>query len=103
MHPSITLFAGILATTLAACSGGNVTSARDYHAPAAPQVKNATYDPYMPYGSANATWAAPIYDRAGTITRPYDRSVEQGRPAYERAPWATGAEGRNAAAPPGTF
>ena len=93
----------IVVTTLAACSSGNVKSARDYNAPAAPTVQHPLYDPYMPYGTANATWAAPIYNRAGTIVRPADPNLDRDRQPYEQAPWATGAEGRNTFAPPGTF
>ena len=92
-----------LALGLAACSSGNVKSARDYNAPAAPPVKDALYDPAMLYGAANATWAAPIYNRNGTIVRPSDPGVDFGRPDYEHAPWATGAGGKNRFAPPGTF
>ena len=103
MQRSTPILIGIFAASLAACSSGNVKSARDYNAPAAPPVQHPQYDPYMPYGAANATWAAPIYNRAGTIVRPNDPRVDQGRPPYEQAPWATGAEGRNALAPPGTF
>ena len=93
----------MLTASLSACSSGNVKSARDYNAPAAPPIQHPLYDPTMPYGTANATWAAPIYNRAGTIVRPSDPGVDQGRPAYEQAPWATGAEGRNTLAPAGTF
>lgn len=103
MQRSALIRIGLLATALAACSNGNVKSASDYHAPAAPPVKNPLYDPYTPYGAANATWAAPIYNRAGTIVHPFDPGADQGRPPYEQAPWATGAAGRNTFAPPGTF
>ena len=103
MQRSALILIGVLATALAACSSGNVKSASDYHAPAPPPVKNPLYDPYTPYGAANATWAAPIYNRAGTIVHPSDPGADQGRPPYEQAPWATGAAGRNTFAPPGTF
>ena len=97
------LLVALVAGTLTACSGGNIKSARDYSAPRAPTVQHPLYDPSMPYGTANATWAAPIYNRAGTIVRPSDPSADRGRPSYEQAPWATGAAGRNDVAPPGTF
>ena len=103
MHRSALILVGFLSVSLAACSSGNVKSARDYDAPTAPTVQHPLYDPYMPYGTANATWAAPIYNRAGTIVRPSDLRIDHGRPSYEQAPWATGAEGRNVLAPPGTF
>ena len=103
MHRSTFILVGILSVSLTACSSGNVKSAHDYDAPAAPTVQNPLYDPYMPYGTANATWAAPIYNRAGTIVRPSDPGIDHGRPPYEQAPWAMGAEGRNVFAPPGTF
>lgn len=101
-RPTLLILA-LLATGLAACSSGNVKSARDYNAPPAPPVQNPLYDPAMPYGTANATWAAPIYNRAGTIVRPSDPSADLGRPDYEHAAWATGAGGGNRNAPPGTF
>ena len=103
MHHSDFILVGILAVSLAACGSGNVKSARNYDAPAAPPVQHPLYDPYMPYGTANATWAAPIYNRTGAIVRPNDPGINQGRPPYEQAPWATGAEGRNVLVPPGTF
>ena len=40
---------------------------------------------------------------AGTIVRPADPTADRDRQPYEQAPWATGAEGRNTFAPPGTF
>ena len=103
MHLIGRLLIPALLLPLAACSGGNIKSARDYKAPAAPPIRDAYYDPYAPYGSANATWAAPVWNRDGTIVKPYDRGVERGRPYYEGAPWATGAGGGRADAPPGTF
>jgi hypothetical protein len=103
MRP-IFFLAGLLILGLAACSTPpNVKSANDYDAPAAPAVKYPLYDPYAAYGQANATWRPPVINRAGTIVRPSDPSVEQGRPAYEHAQWATGAAGGSTLAPPGTF
>ena len=101
-HPAPLLIV-VLSIALSGCAGGNVKSARDYDAPAAPPVQHPPYDPYAPYASANAKWAAPIYNRAGTIVRPADPNADRGRQPYEQAPWATGAEGRNTFAPPGTF
>lgn len=101
------LFKGLILTSniivLAACSSGNIKSARDYHAPAAPPVRQPYYNPYAPYGDANATWTPPVWNRDGTIVKPADPSVEFGRPSYESAPWATGASGGSVFAPPGTF
>jgi hypothetical protein len=87
---------------LSAC-GGNLKSASDYHAPAAPPVHFPTYDPYSTYGTANATWTPPVFNRHGTIVRPTDPAVLSDRPDYEHAPWATGAAGGDRLAPPGTF
>ena len=54
MPHSTPILIALLAAALTGCSGGNVKSARDYHAPAAPPVLHPNYDPYMPYASANA-------------------------------------------------
>ena len=102
MRPS-SLFVLLFAAVLPACGSGNVKSARGYSAPAAPPVKQPYYDPAASYASADATWAAPIYNRAGTIVRPSDPGTDQGRPDYEHAEWATGAAGGSRNAPPGTF
>jgi hypothetical protein len=103
MGPSLPL-AGLLLLGLAACATPpNVKSASDYDAPAAPPVKHPFYDPYAAYGQANATWLPPVVNRDGTIVKPYDPSVAEGRPDYEHAGWATGAAGGSVQAPPGTF
>ena len=91
------------AIALTACSSGNIKSAKDYNAPAAPTVKHPLYDPYAPYGQANATWTPPVFNRNGTVVKPADPSADRGRPLYETAPWATGASGGDRFAPPGTF
>lgn len=70
--------------------------------PAASPVKQRFYDPAMPYGTANAAWAAPIYNRAGTIVRPSDPNSDSGRPDCEHAEWATRVAGGSRNAPPGT-
>ena len=93
----------MLAAVLAACSSGNLKSARDYSAPAAPLVRHPYYNPYAPYGQANATWTPGIWNLDGTIVQPFDPSVQRDRQPYETAPWSTGAGGGSAAAPPGTF
>lgn len=103
MHPSRLVLIAALAAPLAACGGGNLKSAGDYRAPPAPPVKHPYYDPYAAYGEANATWTPPVWNRDGTVVKPFDPGMEAGRPPYESAPWATGAGGRNASAPPGTF
>jgi uncharacterized lipoprotein len=101
---SVPTFTGLLLLGLAACSTPpNVKSASDYDARAAPPVKHPQYDPYAAYGQANATWRPPVINRAGTIVKPSNPSVEQGRPDYEHAGWATGAAGGHTFAPPGTF
>lgn len=103
MRPPLPLAFLTLLGVAACATPPNVKSASDYHAPAAPPVKHTLYDPYAPYGQANATWRPPVIDRAGTIVKPFDPSVEQGRPDYEHADWATGAAGGSARAPFGTF
>ena len=93
----------LLSLFATACSSGNLRSARDFSAPVAPLVQHPYYNPYAPYGQANATWTPTVWDREGSIVKPFDPSVERGRPPYEAAFWATGASGGTAAAPPGTF
>lgn len=103
MRPILSLACLTLLSVAACATPPNVKSASDYDAPAAPPVKHPLYNPYAPYGQANATWRPPVVDRAGTIVKPFDPSVEQGRPDYEHADWATGAGGGSALAPLGTF
>lgn len=93
----------VFALGLTACSSPNVKSAKDYSAPRAPVVRNPLYNPNAPYGQANATWQAPVFNRDGTIVKPVEPATEAGRPDYEHAPWATGADGGSRFAPPGTF
>ena len=93
----------VLAASLAACSGGNVKSAKDYSAPTAPPVWNPLYNPYAAYGEADATWRPLVWNRDGTIVKPAEPSSQSDRPQYEFAPWATGAPGGSKYAPPGTF
>ncbi len=103
MRPSL-FVAGLLLLGLAACATPpNVKSASDYDAPKAPPVRHPLYDPYAAYSQANATWRPPVINRAGTLVKPYDPAVEQGRPDYEHAEWATGAAGGSTPAPAGTF
>jgi hypothetical protein len=103
MRPSTFAAITALCLILAACSDGNLRSPSDYNAPAAPTGRQSEYDPFARPGSSNATWMPPIINRNGTIVRPYDPGVTVGRPDYEHAPWASGAAGGSAAAPPGTF
>jgi hypothetical protein len=93
----------LLVVPLAACDHGNIKPAASYNAPAAPPVRNPTYNPYSAYGEANATWEPPTYNRDATIVKPAEPSSQLDRPAYESAPWATGAAGGNMYTPPGTF
>jgi hypothetical protein len=88
---------------LAACSSGNVRAPSTYATVAPPPVSTPYYDPYPAYGSSNATWRPPVYDRNGTIVKPADPATQSSRPNYETAEWATGASGGSASAPPGTF
>jgi len=48
MRPFDLTLIGLLATSLAGCSGANLKSASDYSAPAAPTVKHPYYNPYSP-------------------------------------------------------
>jgi len=89
--------------SLVACSGGNLKSVSDYSAPHAPPVRQAVYNPFAVFGSANATWTPSVNDRRGTIVRPTDPSTNSSRPDYEHSDWATGAAGGDRLAPPGTF
>jgi hypothetical protein len=94
----------LLPIGLGACTDGpNVTSAKDYTAPAAPPVRNPLYDPYAAYGETNATWTPPVFNRDGTIMKPSEPASQSDRPGYEFAPWASGASGGSQTAPPGTF
>ena len=92
-----------VALTVAACASTNVKSAHDYSAPPAPPVRDPVYDPFAGYGTSNATWRPPVFNRDGTIVKPAEPASQDDRPAYETAPWATGAWGGTRYAPPGTF
>ena len=72
----------LLAAYLVACSSGNVKSAKDYSAPAAPPVRNPLYNPYAAYGEANATWQPPVFNRDGTIVKPAEPASQADRPGY---------------------
>jgi hypothetical protein len=93
----------LLALALTGCDHGNVKPVADYSAPPPPPLHDPTYNPYTPYGDANATWTPPTYDTDGTIAKPTEPSSQADRPPYETAPWATGAQGGSQYAPPGTF
>lgn len=88
MRPALLLlFAGI---SLSACDHGNIKPVSSYNAPKAPHVRNPDYDPYQPYGQANATWRPPAFNRDRTIVKPAEPSSQNSRPDYENTPWATG-------------
>jgi hypothetical protein len=92
-----------IAAVLAGCNPpGNVTSSNTYNPPD-PPVLHPRYDPYAPYGQADAVWVPPVYDRNGTIVAPSEPASQRDRPDYEHARWATGAAGGSQYAPPGTF
>ncbi len=95
------LTAGLLA--LSSCDHGNVKPVSSYSAPPAPATRNPTFNPYAPYGDANATWEPPTFNQDGTIVKPTEPSSQAGRPPYEFAPWANGASGGSQNDPPGTF
>ena len=101
MRKSILLLAGLLA--LSACDQGNVKPVASYSASPAPPVRNPTFNPYAPYGDANATWEPPTFNQDGTDVKPSEPSSQASRPPYEFAPWATGAKGDSQNAPSGTF
>ncbi len=103
MKPLYFLLIVACAVILTSCAQPNVRAADSYNAPAPPPIRNFYYDPSAAYGSANATWRPPVYDRQGTIVKPDEPSTGASRPDYEHAPWATGAAGGNQLAPPGTF
>ena len=90
-------------TALVACDNGNVKPVSSYSAPEAPPVRNPSYNPYAAYGEANATWQSPAYNRDGTVVKPAEPASQSDRPAYEFAPWATGASGGSSDVPNGTF
>jgi len=92
----------LAALPLAACAG-NVRTASQYGSPSPVTVSHPYYDPYTAYGSVNATWQPPVYNRQGTIVAPSEPSTQRSRPDYEHAQWATGAAGGSQFAPPGTF
>lgn len=92
-----------LAFGLTACGGGSVSSSAHLHGPKPPPMRFAKFEPNAPYGSANATWAPPVFNRGGTIVKPTDPRNDTGRPDYEHAPWATGAAGSDQYAPAGTW
>jgi len=101
MRALIVLLATLI--PLAACDHGNIKPVSSYNAPKAPPVRNPLYNPYAAYGEANATWQPPTFNRDGTIAKPTEPASQSDRPAYEFAPWATGAAGGSANAPFGTF
>jgi hypothetical protein len=103
MHPKHLVAVLSIAAPLAACSSGNVRAPDTYARVMPPPVSNPYYDPFPAYGTANATWLPPVYDRNGTIVKPSEPSTQASRPAYENAPWATGASGGSEVAPRGTF
>jgi hypothetical protein len=103
MRPSTIAAVLGCASLFSGCSSPNVRALGSYATVQPPPIKNFYYDPYAPYGSANATWRPPVYDRQGTIVKPADPSTQSSRPDLEHAPWAYGASGGSQLAPPGTF
>jgi hypothetical protein len=81
---------------LAGCTSGNVHTAGYYGSPAAPTVRNRTYDPYAAYASSAATWSPAAADRHGTIVKPADSYNQWDRPDYEHSKWAADASGSTA-------
>lgn len=93
----------ITVTALTGCAGGNVKTSSDYSSPPAPHVNHPYFNPWMPYGSARATWKPPVANRMSTIVKPDDPAASLTRPDYEAAPWATGAQPSPYGGPAGTF
>ena len=91
MRPALLLL--VAGLPLAACDHGNIKPVSSSDAPKAPPVRNSIYDPYQPYGQANATWRPPVFNRDRTIVKPSEPSSQDARPDYENAPWATGGSG----------
>ena len=91
MRPALLLL--VASISLAGCDHGNIKPVSSYDAPKAPPVRNSIYDPYQPYGQANATWRPPVFNRDRTIVKPSEPSSQDARPDYENAPWATGGGG----------
>ncbi len=89
-----------LLVALAGCDNGNLKTAQSYGSPSAAPVRSPLFDPFATPGQVPATWLPPVYDRAGTIVRPRDPSIEWDFEDYEHAPWLTG---RSHTAPLGTF
>ena len=93
----------VAALALSGCASPNLRKPDSYNAPAAPPIQQFFYDPFSAYGSANAIWTPPVYDRNGTIVKPVEPASQGTRPDYEHSTWATGAAGGDARRPPGTF
>jgi len=103
MRAAILFLSLVASAILSACHSGNLKSAAEYDPPSAPPVIHPEFDPYAPYGQANATWRPPVADRNGTIAKPTEPLSGSDRPDYEHSHWATGAGGGNSITPPGTF
>ena len=67
MRPAFLLLFSSL--SLAACDHGNIKPVSSYDAPKALTVRNSTYDPYQPYGQANAIWRPPVFSRDRNIVK----------------------------------
>jgi len=91
------------ALCLTGCASPNLKKPESYNAPAAPPIQSFYYGPFAAYGSSNATWRPPVYDRQGTIVKPAEPASQGTRPDYEHSSWATGAAGGDANRPAGTF
>ena len=93
----------IALSVMGCSSGGNLKSDNTYHGSKAAAVAHPLFDPYGKPGDVPTTWAAPTYDRYGTIVAPNDPSVSWPWEDYRHAPWMTGAGGSGPHHPPGTF
>jgi hypothetical protein len=93
----------VLFVALSGCgSGGNLSNDNRHHGSARkPVVVNKFFDPYAKPGSNPVIWAAPTWDRNGTIVAPRDPSLQWNWEPYEAAPWRR--PGKEPGAPEGTF
>ena len=70
------LFALCAALALVGCGArkGNIRTALDYHPRPAPPVARPHYDPFAPYGSADAVWTPRVWDKSGTLVNTAPRN-----------------------------
>jgi hypothetical protein len=82
-------------------SNGNLAKDNGYRGSSQPPVAEKFFDPFAKPGSNPVIWAAPTWDRNGTIVAPRDPSLQWDWEPYETAPWRH--PGQGPGAPEGTF